>query len=79
MLISEELEFFLCMPPGVAVRTSGLTGKGLQGTIVAGTPEVDIRPAFVVLPAGPAYTVLLGIDEQRLAVFHILCYTVHEA
>ena len=79
MLISEELEFFLCMLPGVAVRTSGLTGKGLQGTVVAGTPEVDIRPAFVVLPTGTAYSVLLGVGQQRLAIFHVLCYTVHEA
>ena len=62
-----------------AVRTSGLAGQGLQGTVVAGTPEVDVRPAFVVLPAGTAYTVLLRVGEQRMAVFHVLCYTVHEA
>ena len=64
MHISNKLEFFLFMLPGVSVRTSGLTGQGLQGTVVAGTPEVDVRPAFVVLPAGPAYTELLGIVEQ---------------
>ena len=65
--------------PGVAMRTSGLAGQGLQGTVVAGTPEVDVGAAFVVLAAGPAYAVFLGIGEQRLAVFHILCYTIHEA
>lgn len=79
MHISDELEFLLGMSPGVAVRASGLAGQGLQGTVVAGTPEVDVRPVLVVLPAGPAYAVLLGIGEQRLAVFHVLCYTAHEA
>ena len=58
MHISDELEFFLCMLPGMAVRTSGLAGQGLQGVVVAGAPEVDVRPAFVVLPAGPTYTIL---------------------
>lgn len=57
-----------------AVRT-----PGPAGTVVAATPEVDVRPAFVVLPAGTAYTVLLRVGEQRMAVFHVLCYTVHEA
>ena len=63
----------------VAMRTSGPASQGLQGPVIAGTPEVDIRPAFVVLPTGTAYSVLLGVGQQRLAVFHVLCYTVHEA
>ena len=79
MHIRNKLEFLRGVLVRVAMRTSGLAGQGLQGTVVAGTPEVDIRPAFVVLAAGPAYTVLLGAGEQRLAVFHVLCYTVHEA
>ena len=79
MHISDELELLLGMLVGMAVRTSGLAGQGLQRTVVARTPEVDVRPAFVVLPAGTAYTVLLRVGEQRLAVFHVLCYTVHEA
>ena len=79
MHISDEFELLWGMLVGVAMRTSGLAGQGLQGTVVAGTPEVDVRPAFVVLPAGTAYAVFLGIGEQRLAVFHVLCDTVHEA
>lgn len=79
MHISDELELLLGMLVGVAMRTPGLAGQGLQGTVVAGTPEVDVRPAFVVLPAGTAYAVLLRVGEQRLAVFHVRCYTVHEA
>ena len=79
MHIRNELEFLRGVLVRVAMRTSGLAGQGLQGTVVAGTPEVDIRPAFVLLPTGTAYAVLLGIGQQRLAVFHVLCYTVHEA
>lgn len=67
------------MLPGVAVRMPGLAGQGLLGTVTAGTPEVDVGPAFVVLAAGSAYTVFLGIGEQRLSIFHVLCYTVHAA
>ena len=79
MHIRNKLEFLRGVLVRVAMRTSGLAGQGLQGTVVAATPEVDVRPAFVVLPAGTAYTVLLRVGEQRLAVFHVLCYTVHEA
>ena len=79
MHIRNKLEFLRGMLVGMAMRTSGLAGQGLQGTVVAGTPEVDVRPAFVVLPAGTTYTVLLRVGEQRLAVFHVRCYTVHEA
>ena len=67
------------MLPGVAVRTPGPAGQGLQGIVVAGTPEVDVGPAFVALPADTAYTVLPGIGERRQAVFHVLGDTVHEA
>ena len=69
MHISDELELLLGMLVGVAMRTPGLAGQGLQGTVVAGTPEVDVGPVFVVLPAGTAYSVLLSVDQQRLAVF----------
>ena len=79
MHISDELELLLGMLVGAAVRTPGPAGQGLQGTIIAGTPEIDVRPVFVVLPACTAYTVLLRAGEQRLAVFHFLCYTAHEA
>ena len=55
MHIRNELEFLRGMLVGVAMRTPGPAGQGLQGTVVAGTPEVDVRPALVVLPAGTAY------------------------
>ena len=35
------------------------------------------RPTEVTVRA--AFAVFLGIGEQRLAAFHVLCYTVHEA
>ena len=66
MHISDELELLLGMLVGVAVRTPGPAGQGLQGIVVADTPEVDVGPAFVVLPACTAYTVLPGIGERRL-------------
>ena len=66
MHISDKLELLLGMLVGVTVRTWGPEDQGLQGTVVAGTPEVDVRPAFVVLPAGTAYAVLPGIGEWRL-------------
>ena len=63
MHIRNKLEFLRGVLVRVAMRTSGLAGQGLQGTVVAGTPEVDIRPAFVVLPTGTAYSVLLGVGQ----------------
>ena len=79
MHIRNKLEFLRGMLVRVAMRTSGPASQGLQGPVIAGTPEVDVRPTFVVLPARTAYSVLLGKGQQRLAVFHVLCYTVHEA
>ena len=69
MHISDELELLLGMLVGVAVRTSGPAGQGLQGTVVARTPEVDVRPAFVVLPAGTAYAVLLRVADRDSRYF----------
>ena len=79
MHISDELVLLLGMLVGMTVRTPEPADQGLQGTVVAGTPEVDVGPAFVVLPAGTAYAVLPGIGERRPAVFHVLCDTVYEA
>ena len=70
MHISDELELLLSMLVRVAVRPSGLAGQRLQEAVVAGTPEVDVRPAFVVLPTGTAYTVLLGVGEQCCGTIH---------
>ena len=38
----------------MAMRMPGLTGQGLHVPIPASPPEVDIRPALVVFPAGTA-------------------------
>ena len=40
---------------------------------------VNIGAAFVVLPAGAGHAVFFCVLHQGVAVFHILCYTVHEA
>ena len=59
--IADELQLGLCMLVGVAVRPSGLAGQGCHTTIPALLPEVDVRPALVVLPAGAADAVFLCI------------------
>ena len=65
-------------------RYAGLGGfvvvcEGCSVSVPALPPEVNVRPAFVVLAAGAAYTVLLRVFHQRLPVFHVLCYTLfHE-
>ena len=63
MHIANELEFFLRVLIGMAVRLSGLTSKGFYRPISALAPEVDIRAAFVVLQAGTS-------DAVFLRVFH---------
>ena len=57
----------------VAVNASEPASQGLRKSIVAGQPEVDVGAAFVVLPKDPASTVLLGMGDQGLVVFHVLC------
>ena len=61
------------------MRFARFACQGFQCSIESFLPEVDVRPAFVVLPARSAYTVLLAIFHQGVAVFHVLCYTLHEA
>ena len=59
--IADELQLGLCVLVGVAVGPSGLAGQGRHTTIPALLPEVDIRPALVVLPAGAADAVFLCV------------------
>ena len=59
--IADELQLSLCVLVGVAVRPSGLAGQGRHTPVPALLPEVDVRPAFVVFPAGAADTVLFCV------------------
>ena len=61
--IPDLLQLRFCVLVGMAVRTPGLAGQGFDSAIPASPPEVDIRPASVVLPAGTA-------DAVFLRVFH---------
>ena len=55
--IPDELELCLRMLVRMVVRASGLTGQGFHTSIPACFPEVDIRPALVVFPAGAAHAI----------------------
>ena len=59
--IADELQLGLCVLVGVAVRASGLAGQGRHTPVPALLPEVDVRPALVVLPAGAADAVLFCV------------------
>ena len=77
--IPDQLQLRLCVLVGMAVGASGLAGQGLHRSIPAGLPEVDVRPALVILPAGTAHAVFLCICHQGLPICHVLCYTLaHE-
>ena len=59
--ITDELQFGFRVLIRMTVRSSGLAGEGRCTAIPALLPEVDVRPAFVVLPAGTAHAVLLCV------------------
>ena len=61
--IPDQLQLRLCMLVGMAVGPPGLADQGLHRTVPAGLPEVDIRPALVVLPAGSADAVFLRVSH----------------
>ena len=61
--IPDQLQFCFGMLVWMAVRTPRLAGQGLHTPVPASPPEVDIRPALIVFPAGPA-------DAIFLRVFH---------
>ena len=77
--IPDQLQFRLCVLIGMAVRASELTGQRGCCSIPAGLPEIDVRPALVVLPAGAAHAIFLRVFHQELPICHVLCYTLtHE-
>ena len=59
--VADELQLGLCVLVWMAVGPSGLAGQGCHTTIPALLPEVDVRPALVVLPAGAADAVFLCV------------------
>ena len=59
--IADELQLGLCVLVGVAVRPSGLAGQRRHTPVPALLPEVDVRPALVVFPAGAADAVLFCV------------------
>ena len=59
--VTDELQLGLCVLVGMAVGPSGLAGQGCHTTIPALLPEVDVRPALVVLPAGAADAVFFCV------------------
>ena len=59
--IPDQLQFRFGMLVWVALRPPGLAGQGLHTPIPASPPEVDIRPALAVLPAGSADAIFLRI------------------
>jgi len=77
--VPDQLQLRLCVLVGMAVGPPGLAGQGCHAPIPAGLPEVDVRPAFVVLPTGTADTIFFCVLHQGLPIRHVLCYTlVHE-
>ena len=77
--VTNELQLGFHVLIRMTVRASGLAGEGRHTSIPTLLPEVDVRPAFVVLSAGTANAVFLGILHQRLPIRHVLCYTLaHE-
>ena len=77
--IPDQLQLRLCVLVGMAVRPPGLAGQGCHAPIPAGLPEVDVRPALVVFPAGTAHAVFFCVLHQGLPIRHVLCYTLaHE-
>ena len=59
--VPDQFQLRFRMLARMAVRTPGLSGQGRHTSIPAGTPEVDIRPALVVLPTGTADAIFLRI------------------
>lgn len=54
-----------------------MAGKGLHEAIIAG--KLEVGAAFVILATGMAYSILPGIFQKGLAIFHVFSYTIHEA
>ena len=57
--------------------TAAWTGRpGIAGSHRSGQPEADVGASSVVLAAGTAYTVFLGVGKQGLTVLYVLCSTI---
>ena len=65
--IPDKFEFCFCVLIWMAVGTPGLTGHRARRSVPAGLPEVDVRAALVVLPAGTAHAVYF-IRDCRYAM-----------
>ena len=77
--VTNELQLGFRVLIRMTVRSSGLAAEGRHTSIPTLLPELDVRPAFVVLSAGTANAVFLGILHQGLPIGHVLCYTLaHE-
>ena len=72
--VADELQLGLCVLVWMAVRTPGVVAQGCRAAVPAPSPEVDVRPAFVVLPAGAADAVFFCVLHQGLPIGHVLCY-----
>ena len=59
--VSDELQLGLRVLIRMAVGAFGLTGQGRHTSVPALLPEVDVRPALVVLPTGAADAVFLCV------------------
>ena len=77
--VPNQLQLRFRMLVRVAVGTPGPAGQGFHTAVPTALPEVDIRPALVILSAGPADTVFRCVFHQGLPIRHVLCYTfAHE-
>ena len=59
--VTDELQLGLRVLIRMAVRASALAGQGRHTSIPTLSPVVDIRPAFVVLPAGARDAIFLCV------------------
>ena len=59
--VPDQLQLRFCVLVWMAVGTPGLAGQGLHAPVPACLPEVDIGPAFVILPDGAADAIFLRI------------------
>ena len=66
--IPDQFQLCRCVLIGMTAGPPGLAGQGFHGAVPARFPEVDVRPALVVPPAGPADAVFLCILYQGLPV-----------
>ena len=64
---------------GMLVGSARPAGQRRNAAVESRLSIVDVRSALVVPATGLRNTMLLNIFHQGVAVFHILCYTVHEA